>query len=75
MLAKRHTLANALRVAAEQYEQDAAFHAPGGPADKGEALMDARARASMCAQFERQSAEARKLADDIEQSDTIRLED
>lgn len=65
MIAKRHTLANALRVAAEQY--DSAAHtssclpAPGGPRlEQG---------------FICQAKEARELADAIEQADAVRLED
>ena len=63
MIAKRHTLANALRVAAAQYNDDAhnaACH-PG---------QDRRR-----VQFENQAQEAFDLADQIEQEATIRLED
>jgi len=74
MIAKRHTLANALIVAADQYEQDAAFFSPAKAAERGEILpLEARARFIAC--FEKQAADARKLAADIEQSSTIDLED
>lgn len=60
MIAKRHTLTNALRVAAQVFVNDAAI------SDQPERLREG---------FTRQAAEARKLADDIEQADSITLED
>lgn len=59
MEAKRHTLANALRAAATQYVHDAA------------SVEDAR----LSRQFAMQASEANRLADAIEQADTIRLTD
>lgn len=60
MNAKRHTLANAMRVAAEVYDRDSVnFEIPARTRD----------------QFLRQAFEARKLADEIEQADAITLED
>ena len=57
--AKRHTLANALRVAAVQYAIDAnSGHPP-----------------RVVESFQRQAAEANKLAERIEESDLIELED
>lgn len=63
MIANRSTLANALRVAAIQYQTDAETcrREPGH-----ERIVEA---------FEQQSHEAIALADMIEQADTIRLED
>lgn len=63
MIAKRSTLANALRLAALQYDQDA------------ETSARARGRDRLAESFKAQAAVARKLVDEIEQSDTIRLED
>lgn len=58
MKIQRHTLANCLRTAAEQFDRDAAVMLP-----------------RMADQFRRQAAEARTLADGIEQTDSIQLED
>lgn len=63
MIAKRHTLANALRNAAASYN-DIAFDASCHPGQE-----------RLQVQFENQAKEASALADAIEQSDTIRLED
>lgn len=73
MNAKRHTLANALRVAAEQYNADASVHArePAG----GEGLMSVEGRTRLVECFEQQAADVRRLADAIEQAATIHLED
>lgn len=73
MIAKRHTLANVLRVAAEQY----ACHALALKAEPnaGEGLMPRAARLRLAEQFERQAIEVRDLALAIEQADTIDLED
>ncbi len=73
MISKRHTLANALRVAAEQY----ACHALALKAEPnaGEGIMPRAARLRLAQQFERQAIETRELALAIEQSNTIDLED
>lgn len=71
MIAKRHTLANALRVAAEQYDADALAHSKPPP----EGVMDPAGRARLVQCFTDQAADVRRLADEIEQADTIRLED
>lgn len=72
MIAKRHILAQALRVAAEQYDADARVHAT--PLGDGEYWSEAgRKRLVEC--FEQQALNARALADAIEQADTIKLED
>lgn len=63
MHAKRSTLANALRAAAHQYDDDA------------ETCAVASGHERLAESFKTQAAEARKLADDIEQAATIRLED
>lgn len=60
MIAKRHTLANALRVAAEQYAADS---------------VSSAVHPRIAESFKSQAAEAIALADAIEQADTIRLED
>lgn len=73
MQAKRHTLANALRVAADQFDADALVHAK--EPEGGEGLMSIMARESMVAQFAHQATEARILADEIEQATVITLED
>ena len=72
MIAKRHILSNALRVAADQYEADALVHSK-PPADAMYWSDDGRKR--IVETFERQAADVRKLADDIEQAGTITLED
>lgn len=63
MIAKRSALVNALHIAASQYDQDAEVCArtPGH-----EQLEES---------FKTQASDARKLIDDIEQANTIRLED
>jgi hypothetical protein len=61
--AKRHTLINALRIAASQYAADA--HTCSCTPGHDRMAMD----------FKAQAGEALGLADQIEQSDTIRLED
>lgn len=73
LVAKRHTLANALRVAADQYEADALVSSkePVG----GEGMMSPEGRARLVERFEFQAVEVRRLADAIEQSDILRLED
>lgn len=63
MIAKRHTLAAALRVAAAQYEQDAS----------GLGQDPRHQRLALC--FKDQAADAKRLADEIEQADVIQLED
>jgi hypothetical protein len=63
MIAKRHILANALRVAAEQYANDA----------KTTAAVPGHDRLAL--QFKAQAGDALSLADQIEQADTIALED
>lgn len=60
----RATLANALRVAGEQYQADSQLSYGPGPE------MD-----SLVTQFKRQAMEVRKLADDVEQADVIILID
>lgn len=73
MIAKRHTLANALRVAAEQYACDAlAMKAEPNDLDQ---RMPTATRRRIAEQFERQAIEAIDLALAIEQADTIDLED
>lgn len=71
--AKRHTLSNALRVAALQYQTDAEVHRvePAG----GEGLMLREARASIVRCFEDQAKEANALADEIDEKDVLWLED
>lgn len=68
MIAQRHTLANALRVAADQYAADAEGF-------RKYAEGDAPQFKRTVEQFEHQAKEARELADAIEQAATIRLED
>lgn len=63
MVAKRQTLINALRVAAEQYAADAQNCSKTPGHDR------------MALQFKAQSGEALGLADEIENAATIRLED
>jgi hypothetical protein len=70
MIAKRSTLANALRVAAGQYDADALTHAT-----VRRALIPALGRRRMVEQFERQARTARTLAEEIEQAEVIELED
>ena len=65
MIVKRHTLANALRVAAAQYNSDA-FDSDCHPGEGQKRLAEG---------FRRQAKEAFTLADRIEQEATIRLED
>lgn len=72
MLAKRHTLANALRVAADQYDADALVHNT-PPADAMYWSDASRKRLVEC--FENQARDVRRLADAIEQAATITLED
>jgi hypothetical protein len=72
MRAKRHTLANALRVAADQYEADALVHNT-PPADAMYWSDEGRRR--IVETFEQQARDARKLADAIEQAERIELED
>lgn len=57
MIAQRHTLVNALRVAAEEYAKAA------------------KVDPSLADTFERQAVEVIDLALEIENSETIRLED
>jgi hypothetical protein len=59
MTAKRYTLANALRVAADQYDSCAAQSVT----------------PRLTEQFKRQALEARELAAAIEEADVIRLGD
>jgi hypothetical protein len=79
MIAKRSTLCNALRVAAECYQIDARTHRTGEARmhRTGEARMHRtgetwteEARRRLVEQFERQAR-----ADEIEQADTIELQD
>jgi hypothetical protein len=63
MIAKRHTLANALRIAAKQYEDDGRVAAATPRHERMEEM------------FKEQAREAWVLADEIEQSDSIHLED
>jgi hypothetical protein len=72
MRAKRHVLANALRVAAEQFDADALVHNDGF-VTPGYRTQEGRQR--VVDQFEAQAREARKLADEIEQAERIELED
>ena len=58
-----------MRTSHHQYAADAEVHRQSPPA--GEGLMDPEARARIVAQFDRQAAEANKLADEIEQAETI----
>jgi hypothetical protein len=84
MIAKRSTLCNALRVAAECYQIDARTHRTGEARmhRTGEARMHRtgetwteEARRRLVEQFERQAREVFALADEIEQADTIELQD
>jgi hypothetical protein len=68
MIAKRSTLCNVLRVAAECYQIDARTHRTGE-------TWTEEARRRLVEQFERQAREAFALADEIEQADTIELQD
>lgn len=72
MKAKRHTLADALRVAADQYDSDALEHSK---LPAGEGLMTAEGRARIVECFTLQAADARRLAGEIEQSAIVQLED
>jgi hypothetical protein len=76
MIAKRSTLCNALRVAAECYQIDARTHRTGKARmhRTGETCTE-EARRRLVEQFERQAREAFALADEIEQADTIELQD
>jgi hypothetical protein len=76
MIAKRSTLCNALRVAAECYQIDARMHRTGEARmhRTGETWTE-EARRRLVEQFERQAREAFALADEIEQADTIELQD
>lgn len=60
MIAKRSTLANALRLAAVQYDRNACI---------------SHGNEQLAESFKTQARDARKLADEIEQAATIRLED
>jgi hypothetical protein len=71
MIAKRHILAGALRVAADQYDADALSHSIAPP----ENPMPAEGRQRLVDCFAQQALDARALADQIEQSDKIALED
>jgi hypothetical protein len=73
MKAKRHTLANALHLAASRYEEDATFLRSAPKPD--DPLRNIEARSRLAEQFERQAKEVRTLVDAIEQADKIRLED
>lgn len=57
MIAKRHTLANALRIAAEEYAKAA------------------KVDPNLASTFERQAIEVIDLASEIENAETISLED
>lgn len=73
-IVKRHILVLALRVAAEQYAQDAAVHAkePAG----GEGLMSAEGRQRMVDGFEHQALDAIDLAIALDRDGVqIELED
>lgn len=72
MIAKRHTLASALRVAATQYDDDALVHGDPGQTP-GYETVEGRRR--IVRQFLWQADQARKLADAVEEADTIKLED
>lgn len=63
MIAKRSTLVNALRLAALQYDKDV------------EIVASVPNYGRLADSFKTQASEARKLADEIEQAATIRLED
>jgi hypothetical protein len=74
MIARRSTLANALRVAAEQYDADAGDNfalVVRTDAEPGQAS----ALVGFGRVFTRQAVEARQLADAIENAGTITLED
>lgn len=74
MYANRHTLANALRVAAEVYDADAQSqdsHAEQHRVAGKETSGILRVRD----QFREQAHDARKLAASIEEADTITLQD
>lgn len=71
--AKRHTLANALRIAADEYARMASLQKgerwtvpTGAPRDGLDRII---------ASFEAQATDARRLADEIEQADAVQLED
>lgn len=66
------SIANALRVAAEQYAQDGAFYSPNN-ANAEIAEMPAEARASMARQFDDQAAEARRLAGLLENAGAVTI--
>jgi len=72
MIVKRHILANALHIAADQYADDARVH---GDPSQTPGYETPQGRQRIVAEFARQACEARKLADDIEQAATITLED
>jgi hypothetical protein len=76
MIAKRSTLCNALRVAAECYQIDARTHRTREARmhRTGETWTE-EARRRLVEQFDRQAREAFALADEIEQADTIELQD
>lgn len=67
MIVKRHTLVNALRIASEEYAKIAAGMADSDGPNAGEQ--------SLAGQFQRQAIETIDLAMEIENSETIRLED
>jgi hypothetical protein len=76
VIAKRSTLCNAPRGAAECYQIDARTHRTGEARRHrtGETWTE-EARRRLVEQFERQAHEAFALADEIEQADTIELQD
>ena len=82
MRAQRHTLANALRVAADQYAADATIFANLATAeaartDLGESTAAALAtgHGRTATTFAAQAVAARRLAEEIEQADSIQLDD
>lgn len=72
---KRWTLINALTVARNQYEQDAAFHSAERAAERGETIMPPAARARLTQCFDDQAKAVRELEALLEQEDAVRLED
>lgn len=66
------SIANALRVAADQYEQDAAFYSDDNAKARGE-TMSADARARLVRVFEDQAKTARELAGLLEGADHVKV--
>lgn len=69
---ERWTIVNAMHAGRLQYESDAEFYSADNAAKRGE-TMPAAARERMVRQFNDQAAEARRLAELVENADAITI--